>query len=100
MSNKPRRPAFFKAAAGSFVVYLLPQIGRHGALPLGVAVWAEFFEFRGDREALWLTVDAVLVAAFQITAFALIYWMQRGRIWRWLALLPAVPGFIMAINWS
>ena len=100
MSNKPRRPALFKAAAGSFIVYLLPLIGRHGALPLGVAVWAEFFEYRSDREALWLTVDAVLVAAFQLTAFALIYWMQRGRIWRWLALLPAVPGFIMAINWS
>jgi len=49
---------------------------------------------------LWLTVDVFLVAAFQLTAFALIYWMQRGRIWRWLALLPAVPGFIMAINWS
>ena len=101
MSDKPRGRAFAKAAAASFGVYLLPLVGRHGALPLGLAVWAEFFEFRSDREALWLAVDAVLVAAIQLSAFGLFYWMLRGRrAWRWLALLPAVPGFIMATNWS
>ena len=101
MSNKPRRPALFKAAAASFGVYLLPLIGPHGALPIGVAVWAEFFELRGDREALWLAVDAALVAAIQLAALGLFYWMLRGRrAWRWLALLPAVPGFIMALNLS
>ena len=101
MSDKPRGRAFAKAAAASFGVYLLPLIGPHGALPIGVAIWAEFSELRGDREALWLAVDAFLVAAIQLAALGLFYWMLRGRrAWRWLALLPAVPGFIMALNLS
>ena len=73
MSDKPRGRAFAKAAVASFGVYLLPLIGRHGALPLGLAVWAEFFEFRSDRDALWLAVDAALVAAIQLTALGLFY---------------------------
>jgi hypothetical protein len=84
----------------SFLVYLLPVIHAHGGNILGLILLAEFAGGHGDREPLWLTMDAGLALILQAAAFALFHWMLAGRRWRWLLLVPSVPAGLALLNFA
>lgn len=93
-----KRGVFWKALIASFSVYLLPLVTVHVVLVWGWAVWAEFVEDRGGREAPWLAADAALALGIQAAAFGVFFWIFSGRGWRWLALAAAVPAFAAFLN--
>jgi hypothetical protein len=84
----------------SFLIYLLPIIHAHGGNILGLFLWAEFAGGYGNREPLWLAMDAGLALTLQVAAFAVFYWMFAGRRWRWLLLLPCVPAGLWLLNFG
>ncbi len=94
------RRIIIKALAASFVVYLVPLVGRHGVVPWGLALWQEFVEWRGTREPLWRLADMGLAFAAQLGVFVLFLVVLRrpGWIRRLAAVLAFVPA-TMAINW-
>jgi hypothetical protein len=97
---EPNRKALWKALIASFAVYLLPVVTVHVLFVWGWAIGAELLAGASDRDALWLAADAGLAVALQALAFVLFYWTFSGRAWRWLALLPALPAFGLALNWA
>lgn len=94
------RRAVLKALIASFSVYLLPIFTVHVLFVWGWAIGAEIFTSESDREPLWLAADLGLAVALQAGAFGLFYWIFSGRIWRWLALVAAVPAFEVALTWA
>jgi hypothetical protein len=94
------RKALWKALIASFAVYLLPIFTVHVLFVWGWAIGAEILAGKSGREGLWLAADAGLAVALQALAGILFYWTFSGRAWRWLALLPAVPAFWLALNWA
>ncbi len=92
------RKVLWKALIASFSVYLLPLVTVHIFFVWGWAIGAEIFTSESDREPLWLAADLGLAVALQVGAFILFAWIFSGRGWRWLALVPAVPAFGVALN--
>lgn len=82
----------------SFLVYLLPVVHAHGGNLLGLILWAEFAGGYGNREALWLAMDAGLAIVLQVAAFTLFFWIFAGRRWRWLLLVPSIPTGLWLLN--
>ncbi len=92
------RKALWKALIASFSVYLMPLATVHVVFVWGLALGAEIFTSESRRAPLWLAADLGLAVALQAGAFVLFAWIFSGRAWRWLALVPAVPGFVAALN--
>ena len=95
------KPALWKAFIASFLVYLLPLVGPHGALPWGVALAAELSEGLGRRHPAWIAADVALALVMQGVAAGLFYWVfRRPGALRILALLAAVPALWALLMWS
>ncbi len=95
--SRPRLKAFL----ASFLVYLLPLVGPHGALPWGVLIGAELIEGLGPRDPLWIAADVVLAAALQLAAAAMFYWyFLRPRWTKLMAFVPAVGGLWGLLMWG
>ncbi len=92
------RKALWKALIASFSVYLMPLATVHVVFVWGLALGAEIFTSESRRAPLWLAADLGLAVALQAGAFVLFAWIFSGRAWRWLALVPAVPVFVAALN--
>ncbi len=95
-----KRGAVLKALIASFSVYLLPIFTVHVLFVWGWAIGAELFTSESDREPPWLAADLALALGLQASAFGLFYWIFSGRVWRWLALVAAVPAFEVALTWA
>ena len=92
------RKVVWTALIASFSVYLMPLASVHVVFVWGWALGAEIFTSESGRGPLWLAADLGLAVVLQAGAFVLFAWIFSGRAWRWLALVPAVPVFVAALN--
>ena len=80
---------FWLAFVGSFGVYLLPLVTRHGIWFFGEALFGELTATYGRHEPAWIAADVALGLALQ-TAVALgLAWWLRGT-WRRSLIWPVV----------
>ena len=84
----------------SFFVYLVPILHVHGGTLLGILLWVELVDGRGDREQLWLAVDVGLALALQVSWFVAFRWILRGSRLRWLLLAGMLPVTTVAVIWA
>ena len=68
------RHARWWAFACSFLIYLLPLVGPHGAFTFALALVGEMAATGGGRPPLWLAADLALAVAVQAAAGLILYW--------------------------
>jgi len=91
-------PKLRNAVLASFLVYLLPIVGAHIAMPWGVALGAELTEGLNRRGPLWVAADVALSVVLQVLAGSVAYWFFAQPNWRrFLAVTAAVPTLWMGM---
>ena len=83
------------AVAASFLVYLIPLVGPHGAWLLGHAL------FEREPSPLWTGANWAIALILQFVAIAYFYWFFARPGWRkGILFLIALPLVFLSVQWA